>query len=376
MKSVYRKAAACALAAAVGSLIAYGDANEYTLPADGIRIRECTYDKYGMFVSFETALPPPYVVGVFRADELGLSRVYPIRYKITSDKAASIMGDFFMKKNTFVQVFTESVTNNPNFRELRADEVSDYFNTVQNPLTTKRVASRVDDIWSEHFAAQHPELISNNTWVCFFPTNIPTIMLGLTGTYHPKQPHEEWRAHPWKHPRAKCRLRPDGESDEIEIYRNWTWRENRGESFVVDSPTSHFVGRNVRYYQSITNLIGQQFLIPRTGVLTWVPSDVEPWDSDTQAVVSNIPKRAYGPYDTSVGCGYRVTFHDDTSTFDVERAISARADRSQEVVLRRPFRSLSAHDGIKVTVDWRGELTYAVETNAVPDRIYWEGIRE
>lgn len=48
---------------------------------------------------------------------------------------------------------------------------------------------------------------------------------------------------------------------------------------------------------------------------------------------------------------------------------------SQEVPIRpRDVKSLSAHDGVRVGLDWEGQLRAIADTNAVPDRIYWEGL--
>ena len=49
---------------------------------------------------------------------------------------------------------------------------------------------------------------------------------------------------------------------------------------------------------------------------------------------------------------------------------------SQEVPLPVMFRSLSANDeGVRIGVDWIGNVVFIAETNASPNRIYWEGIR-
>ena len=49
---------------------------------------------------------------------------------------------------------------------------------------------------------------------------------------------------------------------------------------------------------------------------------------------------------------------------------------SQEVPLSRPFRSLSVRDGWRYGLDWLGRTRkVAAPTNAVPGRIYWEGMR-
>ena len=82
----------------------------------------------------------------------------------------------------------------------------------------------------------------------------------------------------------------------------------------------------------------------------------------------------FGPFDTSRGCGYRIIYNDDKDQFDVMRAYSLFTNRSQEVVLRRNFKALSAHGGVRVGHDWMGRRAYVTDTNSVPDRIYWEGL--
>ena len=47
---------------------------------------------------------------------------------------------------------------------------------------------------------------------------------------------------------------------------------------------------------------------------------------------------------------------------------------SQEVPLPVMFKSLSADNGMRIGTDWIGNVVFIVETNAAPNRIYWEGL--
>lgn len=47
---------------------------------------------------------------------------------------------------------------------------------------------------------------------------------------------------------------------------------------------------------------------------------------------------------------------------------------SQEVPSTPPLMSLSASGGLRLGTDWVGDVKFIVETNAVPNRIYWEGL--
>lgn len=56
------------------------------------------------------------------------------------------------------------------------------------------------------------------------------------------------------------------------------------------------------------------------------------------------------------------------------RRMPLAAGCSQEVPLHRFFRSLSSYDGYKLGLDWLGRTCRVAESNAVPGRIYWEGL--
>lgn len=82
----------------------------------------------------------------------------------------------------------------------------------------------------------------------------------------------------------------------------------------------------------------------------------------------------FGPFDTSVGTGYRVLVDERTGEFTVTRAYSLLPDCSQCVLLARPLKPLSMSDERKISMDWLGQMRYVTETNAVPHKIYWDGL--
>lgn len=88
----------------------------------------------------------------------------------------------------------------------------------------------------------------------------------------------------------------------------------------------------------------------------------------------DVGEKTFGPFDTSSGTGYRVLYNEKTSEWTVHRAYSLFPHCSQEVLLVRPLKPLSMHDNLKISLDWLGQMRYQIETNAVPDRIYWEGL--
>lgn len=86
--------------------------------------------------------------------------------------------------------------------------------------------------------------------------------------------------------------------------------------------------------------------------------------------------------DPKVGTGFRILVveTEDPDTGEpamaclAAAAYSARTNMSQAVLLRRGVFCLSAHGGWKYSVDWEGIPVMVPCTNAIPDRVYEEGL--
>lgn len=124
--------------------------------------------------------------------------------------------------------------------------------------------------------------------------------------------------------------------------------------------------------RALHDVHGKIFWTNKTGVVTWKPDLREPGPWDWREY--DTPERTFGPYDTSVGLGYRILYCDTNDEFTVTRAYGILDDRSQEVPIRRPFMSLSGNGRVRIGRDAIGRKVYISDTNAVPGKIYWEGL--
>lgn len=150
----------------------------------GINITYCNYDSYGVDVVFETDLEPPYVVGVFMAVESGFyRRDYPIDYRIVNGKSCYISGDFLSKGYTFVQVFTESVTNSPDFRCLTPEEVDQRYRNFYSSgrgLDFKLERDE-DEYWTEQYNSTNMVIFDDYQWGVYYPTMTNEIVVTANG---------------------------------------------------------------------------------------------------------------------------------------------------------------------------------------------------
>jgi hypothetical protein len=76
----------------------------------------------------------------------------------------------------------------------------------------------------------------------------------------------------------------------------------------------------------------------------------------------------------SVGTGYRIVKFADHDKQFITRAYSRCPDRSDEYLIRKPTKALSAWDGRSIKFDWLGRPYYSDNTNAVPGRLYMNGV--
>lgn len=80
--------------------------------------------------------------------------------------------------------------------------------------------------------------------------------------------------------------------------------------------------------------------------------------------------------DPSVGTGFRIIANEQDEGIDVtiQAAYSALPDMSQPVLVKRGWKSLSSNGAWIMSTDWLGAPVMVPCTNAVPYRIYGEGL--
>ena len=340
------------------------------IPTDGLgyRITRCQYDIFGVNVSFETTNPPPYVVGIFLAEEVGFgTRIFPLRVKLVHDRVAYLSGSFYERGNAFVQVLSPSVTNDPMFRVLGETDQQRYFDDLRRKIDRSSVIPDPDDIWDERISAPDMQLISDYTWGTFYPTTNGTLTVRGRG-------RKAVVDVPGLDPGYVLLRDSDGHEFPMAERRD---KRLHGEleSYVVSPVPEAMHYGDVIAWRERTGT-GTWDFVEHTGLrCAYNPRfPKEAGNHEWKFVPVESSEQTLGPFDTSVGCGLRVIYREREDVFTAKRAYSLFSDRSNEVVLRRPLRPLSAHDGKKIVLDWMGLVRMATETNAVPDRIYWEGL--
>ena len=363
---------AAAMSAAAQGTNSIPDAvREPVLHGLGYRITNCVYDVFGLDVSFATTNEPPYLVGVFVAEEACfMSRLMPLRAKIVREKHASLSGDFVSRGTTFVQVFDASVTNDPLYRVM--ENSAEYFSNMRRRFSYAdgAVTTNYVDSWSERYFEENMRPVADWTWGSFKVTSDTSFTVRAAGKKAvPDLPVE-------------C---PDGF---ILVRDNGCLFYGGQTPYAVPESYEKRIGEHGMWLHG--GWEGRHF---GNSVIIRVWNDQQKWYEDRRAFVAYNPhypneignfeyklvdtettEQTLSGFDTSVGCGCRILLDTRTQTFTAERAWSLFGDRSQEVVLRRILKPISAHDGKKVVVDAFGIPHFTSDTNAVPDRIHWEGL--
>ena len=349
--------AACALAAHAGGL--------------GFGLSAVRRDSL-VVLRWQTDAQPPYVAALYTpyvaAFGTAKSRyAYAMRYRVVTEPYCAFLGDFRgLRGDVVAQVSTAAATNSPHFREMSAGEIEAYAGDLHDVLDPGRV---------ERAKARDPgdmELVGDHLWGCFVEIQEPYVTVN-----------------------ARCRG--------FQLFStNWVQtafvEETSYYSNTVNGATSGCRSRSFTNdlesaeYAAPTNVVKvlgtapdgwvkvfEQHIIPfgdrrrdKRGVRkTYDPGSASPLDAMAE---SETGARTFGPFDVSAGTGYRILYDDLDDRFTVERAYSMLPDFSGQLVLRRNVQALSAFEGRKVGLDWLGQLRYVECTNAVPTRIYWEGL--
>ena len=335
----------------------------------GYRITNCVYDVYGVDISFATTNEPPYLVGVFVAEEVGFfSRIRPIRTKLVGERWASLAGCFYDRGNVFVQVFDASVTNEPGYRVMSESERTEYFDSLHARLDGSRALAAPDDAWSDMYGEENMQLVGDNIWGSFKPSGSSEITVRAAGRkWVPDLPVECPPGH---------LIVSDGNDFSRTNLSFAAVAESKAARMTSGSPCVHgwyyrHPGDPVDVYTyangTYETVLRYVFYNPH------FPTETGHIRGRRISEVETVEQTLIG-FDSSVGLGYRVHLDERTLSFTAERAYSLFGDRSQEVVLRRPVRALSVSGGKKVVLDWLGFIRFAADTNAVPGRIYWEGL--
>ena len=376
------------LLASLLSLAAFpGSRSDWDGAPLGIAIKQCVYDFKGVSVSFETDLPPPYVVAIFCPDEGGFfSRHYPLTYTTVYEKFAYFKGDYISKGHTFLQVFTSQITSETHssgtdiyFFRNRVNPES-YFATLVAHLDPNDPWEDDYDPWTDKYVSEHPYIIGDQTWASFTRSTdryvtVHTEMSGFakwvltTNDYQTAIETKGWI----------CSNEVTGawNISVNETTNIWydayvtqdVWQVKRSSIHYAGAPT----GEVWYSVNGLKTLNDARLDVKREYVRTYDPSRGVT-DFDSQFTRQTGRTFTFGPFDTSAGTGYRIIYFDDKDEYAVQRAYSSMTNRSEEFVLKRPFKSLSAHDGMKIALDWQGRMRFFVETNAVPYRIYPEGL--
>lgn len=354
--------AACAMAAC--ALAARADGLGFSLSA----VRRDSY----VVMRWQTDVRPPYVVALYTPYVAAFGtrkgrRAYAMRYRVVTEPYCAFRGDFRgLRGDVVAQVSSAAVTNSPYFRAMSSGEIETYagsLHDVLNPGNTERLDVRdLEDM----------ELVGDHLWGCFKKMSEPYVTVN-----------------------ARCRgfLTPSTNwiqtafVEETSYYSNTVTGAASGyksRSFTndVESAEYDFPTNVVKIFGTAPEgwvKVFEQHIVPfgdrrrdRRGVKkTFNPGSADPLDDMAE---SETGARTFGPFDTSVGSGYRILYDDLNDKFTVERAYSMLPDFSGQLVLRRDVKALSAFEGRKVGLDWLGQLRYIECTNAVPSRIYWEGL--
>lgn len=361
------------LAATMAELLGHSvsDTNHWMHVGLGFNIKSVVADRFGLWVSYETDQQPPYFVGVYDPAHLGLSRDYPLEYVITDSTNAYLRTRDFLKCNVFVQVGTvQGMIGNRKAEKVALSRMKDGppepgsedLDWSNSKSLFENKEGKLNRIPLE-MTMQH---VDTCTWAAFLYGD-------LTGHLVRTLPHEPrdwywdkqvtWTIYEiseittedtsttpptitvnssvetllstnstlcWRNGQSSTRReRLRKISDTVSVYSNWTW--------LCRNPVTN---RWARY-----NVVNRE----------------EPW--------MRVPA-----LNTSIGTGYRVVTFEDHEKSTIHRAWSTRPDRSDEFLVHKPVKAVSVWDERSIKFDWLGRPYYSNNTNAVPGRLYMNGV--
>lgn len=344
---------------AIATVAASADDSRYEAWADaplGIAVTRCDYSTRGVHVRFETDLPPPYVVGIYRACEEGLGRRFPVAEAETESKEAFVPGNF-SGATVFVQVMVKSALDRyideVGRRTLTRDELDSHVRAIKGAAPFVNANA---DCTFETPSGNFMEVVDDYTWIGFSKTSDTNLCITLAGR----------------------KAEPDVESVETNvvqdiIYTNIATR-------VLSNGDVEFVRTNYGVYASVNLGIKDSHSVASNAYayggyyLQHIYAYAQ--HNDYEQVVTNFSKRNYHTVPVNyefritngrndVGTGYRIVMFEDTGVCQAQRAYSARTNMSDAVVLPAGFRALSSHNGYIYTTDWEGRRYFQKVTNRV-----------
>ena len=319
---------------------------------------------------WETDAAPPYVIALYTpyVASFGTRKsqyAYALRYRVVTDTYCLFCGDFKgLRGDVVAQVSTAAVTNSPYFRGMSAGEIEEYRGSLRDVLDHEK------PVPIEARYAGDMELVGDHLWGCFVELQEPYVTVNARCRGF-QVPSTNWVQTSFVEETSYHSNTVNGASSGYKS-RSFT---NDLESVEYDVPTNvvKILGTAPEGWVKVF----EQHIVPfgdrrrdRRGLRRTYGRESTPDDM----VESETGARTFGPFDTSVGTGYRVLYDDLNDRFTLERAYSMLPDFSRQLVLRRVVRALSAFENKKIGLDWLGQLRYVECTNAVPMRIYWEGL--
>lgn len=183
MKSIRVFSAIVSALLACGQVLGNSVVDAWTSAPMGIAVTKCEYSTRGVFVQFETDLEPPYYVGVYRMNEVGLARRFPIKEVQTDTTSAFVPVDVVMMPAVFVQVMTPGAaylesTNETYRRELTPAEVKSWRTAIERSKTWRN-----DDPGTTYELRDDGvmDLVDNHLWAGFVKTAETNLSFTLRG---------------------------------------------------------------------------------------------------------------------------------------------------------------------------------------------------
>lgn len=344
------------LAATLAGLtgVSHSDTNKWINAGLGFDILKAECDAHGIWVKFRTDAPPPYLVAVYDPAHLGLDRIYPLDYVITEQSTVYLPTRPFLTAHVFLQVGElMAMTKGRKIQKVGWSRMKD------GPV----------EPGSEILNWNNPSefaFVGDYTYATFLPGDWTGYQLRITSP----DPHYDYYY-----------------KDQV-FYSLWRWDETYTENISTGALTDYnlvetlLTTNGTEYgFHGDSHLISKKSTDNGDGTRHVVVQSVIAHPTSTNRVVASRIVQDYEALwctiptmDCSVGTGYRIVKFADHDKQFITRAYSRRPDRSDEYLIRKPTKALSVWDGRSIKFDWLGRPYYSDNTNAVPGRLYMNGV--
>ena len=343
----------------------------------GIYISHVLRRDNSITLKWETDLPPPYLVALFTPFEAGFGTrpkngTRCLKYHMSNYNYCCFQGDFkSLKGDVYVQVMTPDVTNSPYFCEMSAGEIEEYKGRLKDLLDFRNPI--VDD--AVPAGELQMELIGDHLWGGFWVSDTPYVTVnGKCKGFQNMSTNLVQDSLVQEHSYYSNTLTGVTSTHRYETYTNdvESLEYTTFTNVVKVIPTTSD-GLQVRVFEQAIQPLGN-VRHDRRGITKSYDPKVGVTNFVAQMRYYETGQRQYGPYDTSVGTGYRIYYHDTDDDFYISRAYSKLPNCSEKVVLRRTIKALSVYKNRKIGLDWLGQLRFVSTTNGVGQLIYWQGL--